>query len=235
VLVVVEHGDVEELAQPGLDLEAARRRDVLQVDAAVDGGHGPDDLHEHVGVLGVQADRPGVDATELLEQSRLALHHGQRGCRPDVAQAQHRGAVGDHGHGVALDGQVPHVLGVLGDGQTDAGDAGGVGAGQVVAVLQRHLGGDLDLAAEVHQEGAVAHLAHVRAGDLLDGLGDQLGVLLVRGVTGDVDHHTVGLALDDVERGQRAPGRTHRAGESGRSGRHSGHLDADGDRVAGTG
>src|SRR5665811_2624610 len=45
VLVVVEHGDVEELAQPGLDLEAARRRDVLQVDAAVDGGDGPDDLH----------------------------------------------------------------------------------------------------------------------------------------------------------------------------------------------
>ena len=34
VLVVVEDGDVELVAQPPLDLEAARRRDVLEVDAA---------------------------------------------------------------------------------------------------------------------------------------------------------------------------------------------------------
>ena len=36
VLVVVEDGDVELLAQARLDLEAARRGDVLQVDAAED-------------------------------------------------------------------------------------------------------------------------------------------------------------------------------------------------------
>ena len=35
VLVVVEDRDVEQLAQPRLDLEAPRRGDVLQVDAAV--------------------------------------------------------------------------------------------------------------------------------------------------------------------------------------------------------
>ena len=34
VLVIVEHGDVELGLQPVLDLEAARRRDVLEVDAA---------------------------------------------------------------------------------------------------------------------------------------------------------------------------------------------------------
>src|SRR3546814_9538342 len=34
VLVVVEDGDVEELLQPVLDLEAGRRGDVLEVDAA---------------------------------------------------------------------------------------------------------------------------------------------------------------------------------------------------------
>ena len=34
VLVVVEYGDVELLAQAALDLEAARRGDVLEVDAA---------------------------------------------------------------------------------------------------------------------------------------------------------------------------------------------------------
>ena len=61
-----------------------------------------DDL---VDVLGVEADREGVDAGEPLEQRGLALHHRQRGDRPEVAQPEHRGAVGDHGDGVALDGQ----------------------------------------------------------------------------------------------------------------------------------
>ena len=37
VLVVVEDGDVELLAQPLLDLEAARRGDVLEVDSPEDG------------------------------------------------------------------------------------------------------------------------------------------------------------------------------------------------------
>ena len=40
---------------------------------------GRDDL---VGVLGVQADREGVDAAELLEQHRLALHHRHRRAGP---------------------------------------------------------------------------------------------------------------------------------------------------------
>src|SRR4029453_8525147 len=38
-----------------------------------------------VGVLGVQADGPGVDAGELLEQQGLALHHRQGGGRADFA------------------------------------------------------------------------------------------------------------------------------------------------------
>ena len=41
VLVVVEDGDVEGLAQPRLDLEAARRGDVLQVDARRSRGRWP--------------------------------------------------------------------------------------------------------------------------------------------------------------------------------------------------
>ena len=41
-----------------------------------------------------------VDAAELLEQHRLALHDRHRGLGADVAEAEHRGAVGDDGHGV---------------------------------------------------------------------------------------------------------------------------------------
>ena len=163
VLVVVEDRDVEQVAQPRLDLEAARRGDVLQVDAAVrrrDGLHDRDDL---VGVLGVQHHRPGVHPAEPLEQRGLALHHRQRGGRADVAQAEHGRAVGDHRDGVALDGQPAGVVRVLRDRQADPGHPRGVRAGQLVAVAQRDLRGDLDLAAEVQQEGAVGDLAHVDA------------------------------------------------------------------------
>ena len=137
VLVVVEDRDVEQLAQPCLDLEAAGRGDVLQVDAAVHRGedlHRPDDL---LGVLGVQADGPGVDAGEPLEQRGLALHHRQRGRRAEVAEAEHGGAVGDDRDGVALDGQPAGVGRVVGDGLADPGDAGGVGAGRSSRLRRR--------------------------------------------------------------------------------------------------
>ena len=91
MLVVVEDRDVQQLAQPALDLEAARGGDVLQVDPAVQRRDAADDLDDLVGVLGVQADRPGVDPGELLEQRGLALHHRQRGGRADVAQPEHGG------------------------------------------------------------------------------------------------------------------------------------------------
>ena len=90
VLIVVEDRDVQLVAQPALDLEAARSGDVLEVDAAVDRGDGLDDLDDLLGVLGVQADRPGIDAGELLEQRGLALHDRQRGGRADVAEARAR-------------------------------------------------------------------------------------------------------------------------------------------------
>ena len=68
--------------QPVLDLEAARRRDVLEVDAAEAGRDALDGLDDLVGVLGVQADREGVDAGELLEEHRLALHDRHRRLGP---------------------------------------------------------------------------------------------------------------------------------------------------------
>ena len=49
-----------------------------------------------------KASTPG----EVLEQQRLALHHRQGAGRADVAQAEHRGAVGDDGDGVLLDGEL---------------------------------------------------------------------------------------------------------------------------------
>ena len=76
MLVVVEDGDVEQVLEAPFDLEAARGRDILEVDASEARGNQLDGPHDLVGVLCVETERPGVDAGELLEQHRLALHHG---------------------------------------------------------------------------------------------------------------------------------------------------------------
>ena len=162
--------------------------------------------HDLVHVLGVQADREGVDVGEPLEQRRLALHHRHRGERADVAQAQHRRAVGDDGHRVALDGQPPGVLGVGGDGHADPRDAGGVDQRQVVAVADRHLGHDLELAAEVDQEGPVADLADLDAVQRAH-LGDDLvGVLDAAGHDRDVDPQPLVARRRDVQTADQATG-----------------------------
>jgi len=111
-----------------------------------------------------------------LNRAGLALHDRHGGIRPDVAEAEHRRAVGDHGDGVALDREAAGVLGVFGDGQAHPRHAGGVGAGELVAVAQGDLRRDLDLAAEVQQEGPVGDLAHVDAVELLEAGDDLLGV-----------------------------------------------------------
>ena len=137
VLVVVEHRDIELRLEAILDLEAARRRDVLEVDAAEGRRDQLDVAHDLVGVGRVEADREGVDAGELLEQAALALHHRHRRARADVAEAEHRRAVGDDRHRVALDRVLEGLVLVFGDRLADARHARRVGHREVVARLQR--------------------------------------------------------------------------------------------------
>jgi hypothetical protein len=47
-----------------------------------------------------------VDIGEALEQDGLALHHRLRRQRAEIAEAEHRRAVRDHRHEVALGGVV---------------------------------------------------------------------------------------------------------------------------------
>jgi hypothetical protein len=191
VLVVVEDGDVERRAEPVLDLEAARRGDVLEVDAAVHGRDRLDDAHDLVGVLGVEADRPRVDAGERLEQGRLALHDGQGGRRSDVTETEHRRAVRDDGDRVALDRQVPGVLRPLRQRQADPRHAGGVGHREVVPGPQRHRRDHLELAVQVDEERPVAPVVDVHVVERLDRGEDPLRLAGVAGVGGDVEHQRI--------------------------------------------
>ena len=214
VLIVVEDGDVELRPQPLLDLEAAWGGDVLEVDAAEAGRDRLHDRDDLVRVLRVQAERPRVDAAELLEQERLALHHGHRGLGADVAEPEHGGAVGDDGDGVLLDRQVPRQVAICGDRLADARHARGVRHREVVAGLDRDLRLHLDLAAEVHQEGAVRDVLDLDALDSADALDDPLEVIRVGCVDGHVADLDPLLDADEVNRSERAAGLADRARET---------------------
>ncbi len=125
LLVLVEHGDVEAVLEEALHLEAARRRDVGQVDAGEHRRGERDDLGDLLGVAHRERQRERVDAGELLQVGALGLQGRQRRQRPQVALAHDRGAVAYHHHAGALDGVVQGLLEVVVDGHAHAGDAGG--------------------------------------------------------------------------------------------------------------
>src|SRR5450759_5893953 len=126
MLIVVEDGDVQLFLKPSLDLEAHRRRDVLQVDSTESGSDRLTYRHELLNARGTHTDGVGIDVRELLEQHRLALHHRHGRLRADVAETEHGCAVGQHSNRVRLDGVVPHHLGMLRDRGTDPADTRGV-------------------------------------------------------------------------------------------------------------
>src|SRR5437899_963855 len=186
VLVVVEHWDLEIALEPLLDLEAAWRRDVLEVDPAEHGRDRLHDRHDLVHVLGRQAQREGVDPGDLLEDERFALHHRLGGARADVAETEHRGAVRHDRDGGLLDRQPVRFPGVVVDGHADARDARRVGHGEVVAGLDAHLPAHLDLPAQVHEERAVRDVDDLHALDRADPVHDLLAVRLVARLERDV-------------------------------------------------
>ena len=118
------HGDVEHLAQALLDLEAVRRGDVLEVDAAEGRGDARHGLDEILRVVAVHLDVEHIDIGKLLEQHRLAFHHRLGRQRAGVAQAQHRSAIADDRHQIALGGVLEGVVRVGLDGLHRLGHAG---------------------------------------------------------------------------------------------------------------
>ena len=141
VLVVVEHRDVHALAQLGFDVEALGRLDVLQVDAAESGFHRGDHVDQLVRVALGELDVEDVDAGEFLEQAGLALHHRLGRQRADVAEAEHRRAVGHHADQVAAGSQFRRRGGIGDDGIAGRSHARRVSQRQIALVgeaLGRH-------------------------------------------------------------------------------------------------
>ena len=146
MLVVVEHGNVQLLFQRFLNVEAIGRGDILQIHAAEGGSqqaHGLDDL---LRVFCIQADGERIHTAALLKQDGFALHDGHGRRRADIAQPQHRRAVGHNSHQVSLGCIGIGRRRVFGDLPAGLGHARGICRGQVVPGLYGHLGRHLDLA-----------------------------------------------------------------------------------------
>ena len=144
MLVVVEDRDLHPGLQAILDVETFRRLDVLQVDAPEGRLERSHDVDEPVDLVRVDLDVEDVDPGEFLEEDRLALHHGLRGERSDIAEAEHGRAVRDDGHEVLPDGEV-RGLGRIGrDGLAGDRDAGRIGEREVALVAERLRRHDLE-------------------------------------------------------------------------------------------
>ena len=128
-----------------LDLKAPGGGDVLQIDAAEGAGQQGDGVDDLVHILAAHTQGDGIHIAEGLEQHALALHHGHAGLGSDVAQAQHGGAVGDHGHGVPPAGELVAFIDVLLDLQAGLSHAGSIGQRQGLLAVHGGPCGHLDL------------------------------------------------------------------------------------------
>src|SRR6266508_939415 len=210
VLIVMKDRDLHFPLQTVLDLEAARGRDVFQVDAAEAGRDRLDRPHDLIRVGRVQTDGPRIDVGEFLEEHCLAFHHRHRCLRADVAQSQYSRPVGYDGDGVLLDRQRVDLFGVVVDRHADARHAGRVGHRKIGSRFQWRLVLGFDLAAEVQQKCEVRDVDDLDSGQSPDVIDDLLAVLDRSGVDRDVAYDMGSGGLDDVDRADVAAGATDR-------------------------
>ena len=199
VLVVVKHRNVQSLLEATLDLEATGRGDVLEVDAAEGRSECLYARHDLVRIRRVETDRPRVDTCKLLEEHCLAFHHRHRGLWTDVAEAEDGRTIGDDRNRVALRGQVPDHFGLVDDCLTDTGNARRVGHREIVAGANRYLRRHLNLAALVHQKGAVRDVDNTNPIDRTDRIHDPIAVILVRTEDADVTHNGAGIDAYEID------------------------------------
>ncbi len=141
----MEHRNFHPLAQRFFNIEALRRFDILQVDAAEGWLERGDDIDHLLDGRGVDLDVEDVHAGEFLEEDGLAFHDGLRGERPDIAEAEDGRAVGNHGHEIGARRVIGRRARIVANGKTGGGDARRIGEREVALVAERLGGGDLEL------------------------------------------------------------------------------------------
>ena len=145
VLVVVEYRDVERRLQRALDFKAARRGYIFKVDASEAAREERNGFHNLVHVLAAHAKRNRVHAAEFLEEDALPLHDGHSRLRPDIAEAEHGGAVRDDGDGVPAARELVAQRRVLLYLKARLGNPGRIGQRKLLLIAHRQRRSNPDL------------------------------------------------------------------------------------------
>ena len=127
VLVVMENRDIHRFFQGFFDIEAFGCFDIFKIDAAKGRLQQLTALDNLVGVFGVELYVKDIDIGKPLEQHPLTFHYRFPGCRPDIAQPQHRRTIGYHRYQIALGGVFVNINRIFVNFQTRLSHSGGVG------------------------------------------------------------------------------------------------------------
>ncbi len=100
VLVVVEDRDRHALAQVLLDFETIGGANILKIDAAKGRPEWRDRIDELLRIDLVDLEIEHINASELLEEDRLAFHHRLGSQSADISEAQHGRAIRNDRHQV---------------------------------------------------------------------------------------------------------------------------------------
>ena len=145
VLVVVEDGNAHAGLRLFLDLETFGTLDVLEIDPAEGRLERDDDVDQLVDIRLGDLDVEDVDAGEFFEEDRLAFHHRLARERADGAEAQHGGAVGEHGDQILTGGVDRRLSRIGGDREARKRHAGRIGERQIALIGERLRRDDLEL------------------------------------------------------------------------------------------
>ncbi len=134
MLIIMEYGDLHPLAQFAFDVEAFRRFDIFEVDAAESRLKGSDGVDQFVWITFVDFDVEDVDVGEFLEQHALAFHHRLGSERANGSQAEDGRTVGDDADQIGAGGQRTGLARIGNDFLAGKSNTGRVRHRQIVLV-----------------------------------------------------------------------------------------------------
>ena len=145
VLVVMHDGNVQFGLQAAFNFKCLRGFDVFQVDAAKRRCNGLDGGDELLRIARVHFNVKHIDVGEYFKQHALPFHHRLARLGANVAQPEHRGAVGDHRDQIAFGCVVVDVLLVSCNGFAGLRHPRTVGQSEVLLRAVRLRGEDFNL------------------------------------------------------------------------------------------
>ena len=131
MLVIMEYRNIHQFAQALFNHKAFRRLDVFQIDAAKSRAQIAYGIDESVRVFGIHTKIHRIHIGKALEQSGLAFHDGLRCKCAQIAKPQHRRAIGNHSHEIALRRIIIGKARVAVDMQAGFCHAGRIGQAQI--------------------------------------------------------------------------------------------------------